>query len=278
MSATWWAPLERDIVLITGDDARDYLQGQISQDLGAIAPGASAWSFVLAPQGKVDAWFRLHARTDGTFIADLDAGFGETFVERIERFRLRVDVHLERLEWQYASLRGPSVSEPDVPDGGVVAAVDWPGFSGFDVMGPAVVAPADVDVVGPEVFEYTRVAAGWPVMGRELTEKTIPAEAGIGESSVSFTKGCYTGQELVARIDSRGNNTPRRLCRLQAESTLDLAVGAEVSFEGAAVGTVTSAAPTLGDQPSVALAYLHRKVEVPATVDVGGIPASAVDG
>jgi folate-binding protein YgfZ len=106
-------------------------------------------------------------------------------------------------------------------------------------------------------------------MGAEATEDTIPAELGqwVIDASVSFTKGCYTGQELVARIDSRGGNVPRHLRGLVGDG---LAVGAPVLVGDKEVGTITSAA---GD---VALALLHRSVEVPSRVVVGATEADAV--
>jgi len=268
VTGAWWVEQARDVVAIGGDDAESYLQGQISQDVSALAPGDSTWSLVLSPQGKVEAWFRLHAMADGTYVADLDAGFSPQLIARLERFRLRVDVRFEPLSWRFGVLRGESVEPPAAPEGGLVVAVDWPGFEGYDVLGPTVQLPGGVEVVDALHYERARVGAGWPVMGAEFTEKTIPAEAGIVERSVSFTKGCFTGQELVARIDSRGNNTPRRLCRLVGVHDQLVEVGDTVTFDGKDVGVVSSAVAGDGARPAVALAYLHRSVALPAEVVV----------
>ena len=108
-------------------------------------------------------------------------------------------------------------------------------------------------------------------MGAELTEDTIPAEAGqwVVDASVSFTKGCFTGQELVARIDSRGGNVPRHLRILDAEGPAP-APGTELELDGAVVGRVTSSAG------SIALAYVKRSVTPPAAVTAaGGRPGGA---
>jgi folate-binding protein YgfZ len=113
-----------------------------------------------------------------------------------------------------------------------------------------------------------RVEAGWPAMGAELTTDTIPAEAGVVGLAVSFTKGCYTGQELVARIDSRGGNVPRHVRGLV--SPVPLEVGAELhDAAGATVGVVSSVAlsATLGP---VGLGVVHRSVAPPATL-AGGV-------
>src|ERR1700748_997221 len=104
-------------------------------------------------------------------------------------------------------------------------------------------------------------------MGAELTDKTIPGETGLIELTVSFTKGCYTGQELVARIDSRGGNVPRRLRRLLPAEGIEAGV-ARVDGSGATAGTVTSVAHSAGTG-WVALGYIRRGVEVPTTLRAG---------
>ena len=87
----------------------------------------------------------------------------------------------------------------------------WGGLAGYDLLGADPVAPDGAVAVSQDDYEAARIEAGFPRHGAELDERTIPAEAGLVEASVSFTKGCYTGQELVARIDSRGSNVPRHL-------------------------------------------------------------------
>ena len=275
----------RDVVLATGGDAAAYLQGQISQDVEAVEPGASAWSLVLAPQGKVDSWFRLTRNHDGTFLLDVDAGFGPALVARLERFRLRVDVVFERLTgWQMLSVRSARAAEDraavaalDAVEAVVRARVEWPRYCGVDLIGPAVAPPEGLGVATPAEFDAARIRAGWPALGRELTERTIPAEmGGLVEASVSFTKGCYTGQELVARIDSRGGNVPRPVRLLEIRGNDEVSAGAEVSVDGRAVGEVTSAARDLRRGLTVALGPVHRRVEPPADAEVDGMPATVL--
>jgi len=119
-------------------------------------------------------------------------------------------------------------------------------------------------------------------MGAELSDRTIPAEAGqaVIDASVSFTKGCYTGQELVARVDSRGNNVPRQVRSLVlGGADVAPAIGAEVTHAGKVVGSVTSVAWSPVRDAPIALALLARSVEVPAIVQVavgdGTIAATA---
>ena len=278
MTGTVAALVPRDVVRTTGVDATTFLQGQISQDVEAVEPGDSAWSLVLAPQGKVDAWFRLTRLGQNEFLVDLDAGFAEALVDRLERFKLRVDATFEILEgWQMLSIRGSS-GGPDGLDAvraELRAAVAWPGFEGVDLLGPEVSLPAGAEA-STAAMEVARIRAGWPVMGRELTERTIPAEiAGLVESSVSFTKGCYTGQELVARIDSRGGNVPRpvRLLEIRGDG---VSPGAGITVDGKAVGEVTSAAADPASGVTVALGPVHRRVEPPADAEVDSIPATVL--
>jgi folate-binding protein YgfZ len=149
--------------------------------------------------------------------------------------------------------------------------------AGFDLLGPDPQVPADALVVGPEAYEALRIEAGVPRMGAELDSSTIPATAGVVERTVSFTKGCYTGQELVARIDSRGGNVPRRLRGVVVGASVLPPVGAVLELDGREVGTLTSVGESIERRAPVALGYVRREVEVPADVrlrwEAGEAPA-----
>jgi len=152
-----------------------------------------------------------------------------------------------------------------------------PGLPGADRVGENPPVPDGVRLCELDAWESVRIEAGIPVMGRELDESTIPAEAGIVEQSVSWTKGCYTGQELVARIDSRGGNVPRRLRGLVIGTNVLPPPGARVLNGEKDVGRVTSVGESLDRKAPVALAYVGRAVEPPADVTVtwdgGSAPA-----
>ncbi|HEX2851189.1 MAG TPA: glycine cleavage T C-terminal barrel domain-containing protein [Acidimicrobiales bacterium] len=256
--------LARDVVRVVGPDAVSYLQGQLSQDVEVLAGGASAWSFVLEPQGKVDAWFRVTRLDDGVLI-DVDGGAGDAVVTRLERFLLRTKATVERLDWSCVAVRGPNTPAAlPPPEGGVAIRVDWPPMTGTDLLGPAVAIPDGVPECGVDAYEALRIEAGIPAMGRELTPATIPEESGVVDRSVSFTKGCYTGQELVARVDSRGRNVPRRLRGVIIGANVIPPVGAAVVVGGDEVGALTSVAQSLDLRAPVALAYIRRGVESPA--------------
>ncbi|HEX2046638.1 MAG TPA: glycine cleavage T C-terminal barrel domain-containing protein [Acidimicrobiales bacterium] len=261
--------LPRDFVRATGPDVVSFLQGQLSQDVAGLAPGASTWALLLQPQGKVVAFLRVLRMGDEEFVLETDAGFGDPVVERLNRFKLRVKADLDRLAWKCVAVRGPKAH--DLVDGGVVA--DWPGLPGADLVGESPAPPEGVPSCALEAYEAVRIEAGIPVMGKELDENTIPEEAGVVPRSVSFTKGCYTGQELVARIDSRGGNVPRRLRGLIVHGSPPL--GATLEADGKDAGRVTSVAWSPGLGSTVALAYVRRAVEPPADVVVTWVGGSA---
>ncbi|HEX9970350.1 MAG TPA: glycine cleavage T C-terminal barrel domain-containing protein [Acidimicrobiales bacterium] len=265
IAAVW---LGRDVLRMEGPDAVSFLQGQLSQDVAAVAVGDSAWSFLLQPQGKVDALVRLTRTDDDEVVLDVDAGWGDAVLARLNRFKLRVKVEIEPLPWQCLAVRG--ITGSVVVVGGAVAV---PAFgTGVDILGDDVDVPEGVPVCSAEAYEVLRIEQGWPAMGRELTDKTIPAEAGIVERTVSFTKGCYTGQELVARIDSRGGNVPRHLRGVVVHG--EAAAGTPVSVDGKEVGALTSVARSPSfPGATVALAYVHRDVEPGATATVGEVTA-----
>jgi folate-binding protein YgfZ len=250
--------VSRDVLEVTGPDATDFLQGQLSQDILALQPGGSAWSFLLQPQGKVDALVRVTRRDADRWLLDVDGSYGAAVQARLERFKLRVKCDIEPLSWGCIALRGGGVfgwlGDALALDAG------WPLHNGYDLLGPSPAPPSGVQVGAADEYERLRVEAGWPRMGAELDDTTIPNETGLVARAVSFDKGCYTGQELVARIDSRGGNVPRRLRGLVLAG--DAPQGAGLTVDGKVVGRLTSVA---GDR---ALAYVARAVEPPADATV----------
>lgn len=302
-------PVERDVVRVGGSDASSYLQGQCSQDVEGLEPGTSADALLLSPQGRLHSLVRVTRLDDESFLVDVDKGFGSAVVERLLRFRLRVAVEIEMTSWRCLAVRGPQAAEVTTAasDGAArhdpeVLAVPftWGAASGVDLLGEQPELPRGVPRCGEHSWEALRIEAGVPLMGRELDERTIPAEAGLVERAVSLTKGCYTGQELVARLDARGSNVARRLRGLlvtpeegSADEAGRWASGDEAASDGAPpapgtavlaedrqVGTITSSAwsPRLG---IVALAYLHRSVDPLASLDIAStgrpLRAQAVD-
>jgi folate-binding protein YgfZ len=182
-----------------------------------------------------------------------------------------VKADIDGLDWKCLAVRGPDASR--VPDG---LDADWPGLPGVDLLGPDPSPPPGVPIVAIEAYEAVRIEAGVPVMGAELTDRTIPAETGILDRTVSFTKGCYTGQELVARIDSRGGNVPRHLRGVVLSAPAP--VGAAIEVEGKIAGSLSSVGLRPGG--AVGLAYVRRDVTPPASATVswdGGTTSGQVE-
>ena len=230
----FWCPTPRDAIRVSGPDAVTYLHSQVSQDLRPLAVGASTWAFLLQPTGRVDALVRISRRGDDEVVIDTDAGFGEAVAARILRFRIRVRAEIEPITQHCIAVR-PEPGEGPVPElaGAVVA---W--GSGVDLLGEAPTPPA-CRQGGAAELEAARIEAGWPAMGVEIVPgETIPAELGLNEVAVSFTKGCYPGQELVERMDSRSSSAPR-LLRL-VEVPTGTSAGADYLVGGEVAGTVTS--------------------------------------
>jgi folate-binding protein YgfZ len=276
--------LARDVVAASGPDAVAYLQGQCSQDLAGLELGAAADSLVLQPDGKLVALVRVVRVAEDRFLLDVDGGFGEALLARLRRFLLRSKLVLELLAWRCVALRGPEVAALALPEAepgrgeGLSVPFRAPAydgrvsaFGGVDLLGPdpSAQVPSEVRWCSAAAWEACRVEAGIPAMGRELDERTIPAEAGLVARTVSFTKGCYTGQELVSRLDARGSRVARRLWGLVAPdgSPQDLA-GAVLSAPGRdkPVGSCTSAAYAFGLEAAAGLGYLHRSVEAAGTM------------
>jgi folate-binding protein YgfZ len=267
MTYSFQASVERDLGVVSGADATTFLQSLVSQDLDAIAVGTSGHALLLQPQGKllVD-FYVVHVEPD-TWWCVCERGFGAELASGLNRFKIRVKAEVASVPVAALAVRGAA---PAGVPGVQIVAVDWPGGEVFEVIGPgdaiaSVRAAVDAPVLDAREYERARIEAGVPRQGRDTDERTIPQEAGLERFAVSFTKGCFVGQELVCRIDTRGH-VNRNLRRLRASSG-SLAPGATVSVDGREVGAVTSSA---GD---VALAMLRREIEPGAPVLVGDVSA-----
>src|SRR6476646_8295847 len=145
----------RDVVVASGSDTDTFLQGQLSQDVTALAVGASTPSLLLSPQGKLVVWLRVSRLAPDVMALDTAAGWGDALVARLERFKLRTRCELERRpDWRGVALRGPGATDVDPATAGalVVADAGWGAVAGFDLLGPDVVVPAGVRRCGLDAF------------------------------------------------------------------------------------------------------------------------------
>jgi folate-binding protein YgfZ len=278
--------LPRDVVRASGPEAATYLQGQCSQDVDALEVGGSAESLLLTPQGKVEVYLRMTRVADDEFVLDADGGFGPVMVARLERFRLRTKVEFETLDWACAAVRGPDAARSVTNAPELVLPTSFAGLQGVDLLGPLPAGGVGAWVADSathcpfEAWEAARIEAGIPVNGRELVDGTIAAEVGLVDRTVSFTKGCFTGQELVARLEARGSKVAHHLRGVVLTGPADHGgvgpdavanlVGCPVSTADGRhqVGQLSSVAWSPAHRRPVALAALHRRVEPPEAVVV----------
>jgi folate-binding protein YgfZ len=257
----WLAPEAADLVWFRGSDALRFLDDLLSQDLAGMAPGEVGRSLLLSPRGKLNHMLWV-LRGEEELGLVTDPGRGEDLATTLGRYRIRVDVDVEpsaEPTWV--------VIEPDEGPGpgtwlrsgsGVEADISWPGVRRTLVIGPR----PGVEEGSMEQYETLRIAAGEPRWGVDVDEGTIPQEAGLEEVAVDFTKGCYLGQELVARIDSRGH--VNRLLRILEFPETIPERGSPITSGDREVGALTSVAGNLG------LAMVRREVAVGDEVSVGG--------
>ncbi len=261
-------PIERDVVLVKGADAREYLQTQLTQDVVALDIGDSTWSFLLAPKSEIIAIVRVTRTGEETMVLDVEPSWGQKVIDRIDGLLFRMDVSFALDRWSGVAWRGPGSAEVS-GDGPIISSTPWPGVEGVDVVGPEVSVPNDAEIRPRDSLDAMRVAAGWPAMGTEIDGTVTPAMTGIVDTMVSFTKGCYTGQEFVARVHYRDAAPPRRLVRVRFHPCAAVEAGAPIEIDGETVGSITSVSAC----SPVALGYLKRSVSLPQTGSCASCPA-----
>jgi folate-binding protein YgfZ len=276
-------------IAVSGADRAAYLQGLLTNDIQSLVPGMGCYSAWLSPQGRMLTDMHV-LESGGMMLLDVPAELLQPTIDRLEQFIFTEDVRVGSMA---ASLTGVWVHGPEAPAvleralAGARGLGDWPeyrhaqfelgdqpvsvarisqlGVPGYCVFversretalvsaleaAGAVVAPADA-------IEAARIEAGYPVFGVDMTDDTIPLEAGIEQRAISFTKGCYVGQEVIIRVLHRGHGrVVKKLMALHIDGPPP-SRGAKLYAGEREVGIVTSAAssPSAG---TVALGYVHR--------------------
>jgi len=256
------------LVRVVGPDAESFLDSLLSQELVGLADGRVVRSLLLGPRGKLRALLWV-VRTGDEFVIVSDREAADSVVEDLTRFKLRVDLTIGPVE-PVVDLVGPQAA-------GVLAATSLAALQAplgaldrFFVLDPKVdqLAAAGARPAGRLAYTAARVEMGEPIMGEDVDESTIPQEAGsLVTEAVSFTKGCYLGQELVARIDSRGHVNRQLRGVVLAENRLPPS-GAEVVAGGEPVGSITSIAESLLVGAPIGLGLIRREVEPGTEVEI----------
>jgi len=229
----------REFVRVAGPDAADYLQRMVSNDVEALAPGEACPALLLTAKARVIAPLVVLRRADDDFLVLTETGLGEVVRAHLARMRLRAQCEVEPEEHQAVLVFG----------GGDGFATDWPGAR------EALDAGLE-PTLSDEELEVRRIESGVPRWEHEIDDRILPAEAGLDVTHVSFSKGCYPGQEPVARLHFRGH--PNRGLRVLGLDELP-EQDAPLLLEEREVGRVTSAARR-ADGTVVALAYVRTEV------------------
>lgn len=250
----------RGFVRVSGPQAADYLQRMVSNDVEALAVGASCDAMLLTPKARLIAVVRVVRRGEEDFLLLTEPELAEAVRSQLVQFRFAARAEIEVEEHASYVVLGEGA---EAPEGVLAVPSDDYGVPGWEVVdGPELGAERLPD----EDLERLRIEAGTPAWGRELDDRILPAEAGLVERAVSLTKGCYPGQEPIARLHYRGHAN-RGLRRLRIESETPPEYDSELVLEGKTVGRVTSAVPA--DGAVLALGYVRAEVPEGSELRVG---------
>ena len=281
---------------LRGKDRGPYLQGLLTNDIQALTAGTGCYAAWLTPQGRMLT--DMHVLEAGDMILlDVPAAQAQPTLQRLDQFLFSEDVQLSDLGRALSAvwIHGPAsahILETIVSGASglpawsdyrnqrfdfrgssiVIAQISQLGVPGYCVYAEsgqadaltAALASEGAVAASPAALEAARIEAGYPLFGVDMTDDTIPLEAGIEDRGISFTKGCYVGQEVIIRVLHRGHGrVARRLVGLRIQGNVPEA-GSRIYVDTREIGFITSAAdsPTLG---SIALGYIHRDFVTPET-------------
>ncbi len=251
----------RDYVGVKGPEAAAYLQRMVSNDVEALEPGESCQALLLTAKARLIAPLVVLRRGEDDFLLLTEPSLGERVIGELLRFRFAAKCAIEQEQHSSAIVLG------DEPPVGSIPTGDY-GVPAYELVDADA---ADADVADADELERLRILAATPAWGRELDDRVLPAEAGLEERAISFTKGCYPGQEPVARLHYRGHpNRGLRVLEIEAD---DLpAYDAELTLDGRVVGRITSA--VIDGERVLALGYVRREVPDDATLLHGSTPVT----
>ena len=287
----------RQQIAVAGADRASYLQGLLTNDIQALTPGMGCYSAWLTPQGRMMTDLEVLESGD-MILLDVPDERADSILEQLDRFLFGEDVRLASMRGSLTGVwvHGPSAATllERLLDGlegiglwpeyrltkasfqgaaAVVVRIDQLGVPGFCVyLEPSfelslttALRSAGAIVAGADAIDAVRIENGYPIFGVDMTSDTIPLEAGIENRAISFSKGCYVGQEVIIRVLHRGHGrVAKKLVGLRIEDGPTVGRGAKVLAGEREVGSVTSVAqsPELG---AIALAYVHRDFFEPGT-------------
>ena len=294
-------------VEITGSQRAEFLNRLCTNKLDQIQPGQGVETFLADSNGRILHHLFVYA-SPTSLVLHTAAGLGPSLCAHLDYYLIREDVqvHDRSSQWGELILAGPQAAEivervtsAKLPGGGndlttqtielkgrplMVRRLQEIGLQAIHLAGEAAnMAPlwailrhASATACGMRALETVRIEQGFPVIGLDITDKTLPQEVGRNDHAISFNKGCYLGQEIVARIDSRGA-VSKVLSGLRLQTADVPTSGGELTRDGNPAGNITSAAYSPRFGASVALGYVRRQFHEPgAVLDSAWGPATVV--
>lgn len=249
---------------LSGPDRVRYLNGQVTNDVTILTTGMACYAAVCTAKGRMEGDVTIAAQ-DAEFYLDADASLHESLGARLEKYLIADDAVLEDITglWSLSHVFG--ATPPPTPAIGFVIANARFGLPGHDVW---IASPGAVvlgESVSADVIETLRLEQGLPRWGAELTTNTLPPEAGPHMlAAISYTKGCYVGQETIARLKSVGH-VNRTLVFLQSGTESFPAVETKLTQDDREIGTVTSSGYSPRRKKGIALAYVQRQAAIAGT-------------
>ena len=243
---------DRGVLTITGADRAAWLQGLVTNDVASLAPGETRYAAYLTPQGRMITDLNVISRAD-RLLLDVPAPLAASLRERLDGLIFAEDAHVldssDTLEvWSSIGPNNGAITDVIV-EAGQPHGVSYP-------------------EINLDTFEVVRIERGIPRFLADMDTETIPLEAGIEDRAISFTKGCYVGQEVIVRVTHRGGGrVAKKLVRWKADPSAAVVplAGARIFSEARDIGRVTSAAFSPGREAVVGLGYVHRDFVDPGT-------------
>jgi tRNA-modifying protein YgfZ len=304
---------DRGRILVSGPDRASYLQGLLTNDVAALTAGAGCYAAYLTPQGRMIADLFVY-ELGGAMLLVVAGRVKDAMLARLDRFVFTEDVTLADATDSLGEIAivGPAAADVLSRVSGNITAAQLTALAEYgslrvDVAGRAATVTRVVDTGEPgfeiyveralvpelqsrlaelgaaaidaETADALRLEAGIPVFGRDMDEETIPLEAGIESRAISFTKGCYVGQEVIVRVMHRGHGrVARRLTGLILDGEAPPPSGSIVRAGEREIGRVTSSTMSPALEKPIALAYLHRDFLTPGLrVSVDGAAAAVTE-
>jgi len=279
---------DRGVLAVTGADRMTWLQGLLTNDVLAVPMGGVQYSVYLTPQGRMITDLRVVNLPDRALL-DVPGSLAESLQDRLDRLLFSEDAQVTNVSQQttIVDIHGPLAPavitqiESDVARYGAVVADSAFGIPGYSLF----VSMADAEVVADrlvahggqrttlETLDILRVEAGRPAFLIDMDEHTIPLEAGIEDRAISYTKGCYVGQEVIVRVMHRGHGrVAKRLVGLRLSKGVLPEPGSVIVGNGREIGQITSAVWSPLLESGIALGYVHRDFAAVGTTVLVRLP------